>query len=523
MKLRLARIRREKGCGGFMKRRKRLQFALLVVFAGAVVTVPAFANPPFPNKCAPINIYFNTCGTPGAATHQAANDFEPTYYLFGQSGFGGFGKLYIPPNGDQQGVSDPAPTLSRISQPPGTLTVGSYSYKVAAFTGPDRTGLHSAAGGSTISINSTQWNSGLKSIRVSWNESTGAASYGVYGRQAGSEQLLATVNAVSGQTSYRFTDTGLTPPSGDAPPTFNETLPRLARSSNFALPDTERDSYVEANCISPAAGYRFRARVVLTGLPINNPAGLINATAPATRTQLAGNFAAPYGTLGDPRFSIRWFPSIGGAPTASPPTGYDPNATFSSPAPAEIGTASISGTNNPPQAAPGQTQDQSKYCNFRENLFVEGRATLEVKTVVAPNTDAGKFNLIVKDTSGATLRSRPDAGNNGSTNDDCNNPPTQDGPLCYPPNRTAGPCEPGGPACGDQNVNGDNWPRIAPTSYLVSETAGTGTLLSNYTSQISCNDKPTGDHLASGAGPETITLPAGANVHVVCTITNTRN
>jgi hypothetical protein len=488
-----------------MKRLKKRYFAGLLVLAGIMLTVPAFASPPFPHKCG----FGFGCGVPGAAIHQAANNFEPTYYLFGQSGYGGFGKLYIPANGDKQGLSDPAaPTLAR--QAAGLLAAGTYSYRISAVNAAGKETLAGAARAITFTAlqAATQ-----RSVMISWAETSGAASYNVYGRTANSWQRIATVSAVTGQMSYSYLDDGSVTPNG-ALPTSNATLPRLMSHAVTFEP-----SYVEANCLHPSTGYKFRARVNLTGLAINNPAGLINATAPATKMN-PSDFP---GTLGDPRFSIRWFPSVARAPTASPPPQGPPaeGATYSTPPPGEIGSGNISGTNNPPNA-----QDQTNFCTFRENLFVEGRATFEVRNVIIPDPnlpETGKFNLIVKDATGVTVRTRPDAGNGGSTNDDCNNPPTPDGPLCSPPLRPAGPAD--NPNL--ENTNGDNWPRIEPSSYLgnyqVSVTAGTATILSNYDTQISCNDNANGtSHVVAGAGPEGVGLPPGANVHVICTVTNTR-
>jgi hypothetical protein len=491
-----------------MKRLKRRYFAGLLVFAGILITIPAFANPPFPHK--------------SHSTHQAANDFEqgapaPTYYLFGQSGYGGFGRLYIPANGDKQGLSDPAtPTLTR--QAGGSLTAGIYSYRVSALNADGQETLAGPA--RAIAISATQAAT-QRSVKVSWAEVSGAASYRVYGRTGGSEQFIASVAAVTGQTSYSYTDDGLVTPNG-APPTLNATLPRL-----------DPGSFVEANCLHPTGGYKFRAHVDLAGLAINNPAGLINATAPATKTNPSD---AP-GNLGNPRFSIRWFPSVasaptggtgspGGFPTGPPGPGATPPGGGQGPAPAEIGTASISGTNNP-----SNPQVQTDYCTFRENLFVEGRATLTVVNIVIPNSGLGgdgTFDLIVKDASGAEVRRRPAAGNGGTTDDGCQNPPTPDEPLCAWPNRPAGPGEGGRPASA-QNQNGDNWPRIAPASYDVSATAAGLTNPADYTSQTQCNDIATDNgftHATSFGSPVgtplTVAVPAGANVHIVCLIKHFR-
>jgi hypothetical protein len=80
----------------------------------------------------------------------------------------------------------------------------------------------------------------------------------------------------------------------------------------------------------------FSARVDLAGIPINNPAGVINAfPTSVTRTP-----ESP-GTL-TVRFFIRWFPSVSSAPMGSP----GPGQTFSLP-PGDIGSGNVSGRNNP--------------------------------------------------------------------------------------------------------------------------------------------------------------------------------
>jgi uncharacterized repeat protein (TIGR01451 family) len=110
--------------------------------------------------------------------------------------------------------------------------------------------------------------------------------------------------------------------------------------------------------------------------------------------------------------------------------------------------------------------DENKHVNFGNHQSTNG--TLVVNKVVDPSTDAGKFNLRID---GATAGTGANVGNGGST--------------------------------GAVSVSSGN--------HTVSETAGTGTNLSNYTSVIS------GDCNSLGV----VNVPAGASKS--CTITNTRN
>jgi hypothetical protein len=117
-------------------------------------------------------------------------------------------------------------------------------------------------------------------------------------------------------------------------------------------------SYVEAGCVASGQTL-FTARVDLAGIPINNPAGVINAF-PTNTTKTP---ESP-GTLST-RFFIRWFPSVAGAPTQSPPMGPPgPGQSFSMP-PGDIGTGNVSGRNNP--TAPGAPG----FCSFNLSFFAK--------------------------------------------------------------------------------------------------------------------------------------------------------
>jgi hypothetical protein len=131
-------------------------------------------------------------------------------------------------------------------------------------------------------------------------------------------------------------------------------------------------SYVNADCTN--SGYAFTAHMVVDGLQINNPAGIINAFLPASgpnqRVFKQDKGGAPsnwQGTMSDPRFFIRWFPSNSGAPTQSPPQGPPGGGQQASgPGPGDIGTGNVSGRNNPPSA-----RNQAWFCSFSLNFFAQ--------------------------------------------------------------------------------------------------------------------------------------------------------
>jgi hypothetical protein len=105
--------------------------------------------------------------------------------------------------------------------------------------------------------------------------------------------------------------------------------------------------------------------------------------------------------------------------------------------------------------------------------------TIEVRKQLGPTDDPGRFDLRIAQ-GATTLDTAPGVGNLGTT--------------------------------------GTN--TLAAGTYQVSESAATGTSLSDYTSAIECRDGATIVATTTGAGPLDVTLAAGANV--VCTITNVR-
>lgn len=111
-------------------------------------------------------------------------------------------------------------------------------------------------------------------------------------------------------------------------------------------------------------------------------------------------------------------------------------------------------------------------------------ATLALAKILAPTTDPGRFNLSISQ-GATTVASVSNVGNNGST---------------APALTTPG------------------------LSYDLAETAGTGTLLSSYTTTWTCTDQ-NGTAISSGSGATfSLTAPAaGANpVSITCRITNSR-
>lgn len=111
-------------------------------------------------------------------------------------------------------------------------------------------------------------------------------------------------------------------------------------------------------------------------------------------------------------------------------------------------------------------------------------ATLALAKILAPTTDPGRFNLSISQ-GATTVASVSNVGNNGST---------------APALTTPG------------------------LSYDLAETAGTGTLLSSYTTTWACTDQ-NGTAISSGSGATfSLTAPAaGANpVSITCRITNSR-
>ncbi len=102
--------------------------------------------------------------------------------------------------------------------------------------------------------------------------------------------------------------------------------------------------------------------------------------------------------------------------------------------------------------------------------------TLTVNKVLSPSNDHGKFNLKIGDTTYAT-----DVGNGGTT--------------------------------GVQTVLSGN--------HVVSEIAGTGTNLTNYTSSYSCLDGTSPVVIGTGTTSTSFSVPVGHNI--ICTFTNTPN
>jgi hypothetical protein len=108
-------------------------------------------------------------------------------------------------------------------------------------------------------------------------------------------------------------------------------------------------------------------------------------------------------------------------------------------------------------------------------------AKLELKKALSPTTDPGLFNLFIKSGS-TTVASASNVGNNGTT--------------------------------------GSGGTSLAPGTYNLSETAGTGTVITNYTASAAvCVNRVGGGSVTVTGGNVSLV----SNADVVCTITNTRN
>lgn len=119
------------------------------------------------------------------------------------------GGSVVPLAGDAAGgahsaVLAPAPSGLHLAQASGTLSAGTYGYRVTAKT---------AAGESLASVEATLGISASHGVALTWSPVPGAVRYGVYGRTAGSEQWLA--DTAGPVTSY--TDDGSGSPSGALP------------------------------------------------------------------------------------------------------------------------------------------------------------------------------------------------------------------------------------------------------------------------------------------------------------------
>jgi len=120
----------------------------------------------------------------------------------------------VPPKGMVALGTPTAPELE-VSSTGGTLGAGTYSYKVAWITGNATAGYYPTlcSAAATVVISSGTTNS----IRVRAPFVHGMEGWRVYGRSAGSEELIATVNSANGTPSLLYTDTGSVTPSGAQP------------------------------------------------------------------------------------------------------------------------------------------------------------------------------------------------------------------------------------------------------------------------------------------------------------------
>jgi hypothetical protein len=113
----------------------------------------------------------------------------------------------------------------------------------------------------------------------------------------------------------------------------------------------------------------------------------------------------------------------------------------------------------------------------RDEGNVEATGKLEVRKVLAPSDDSGKFNLVIDDKTEAA-----NVGNGGTT--------------------------------GEKTVQAGG--------HLVVETAGVGTDLADYASTIECKDENGGGDVVAAGNRTGIKVHVAKDADVVCTVTNSR-
>ena len=112
----------------------------------------------------------------------------------------------------------PVPVNGSYTDGAGTLTAGTYYYRVTALFGPANESLPSAQTPAVIAT--------TEGINVNWSAVSGATGYRIYGRTSGAELYLGAV----GPGVLTWLDTGAITPSGAMPsaaPTFSSSGPAI--------------------------------------------------------------------------------------------------------------------------------------------------------------------------------------------------------------------------------------------------------------------------------------------------------
>lgn len=110
-------------------------------------------------------------------------------------------------------IDTPSGVNATVTETGGSLTTGSYSYRVSALGKLGET-VASTAVSASVNTGITE-----AKITVTWSAVPGAVGYRIYGRSSGSEELIASTNA--GVVSY--VDTGSITPDGALPAGYTET------------------------------------------------------------------------------------------------------------------------------------------------------------------------------------------------------------------------------------------------------------------------------------------------------------
>jgi hypothetical protein len=203
------------------------------------------------------------------ATHEAAQGFH-NYSAPGNEVNSFYGSVF---------PGDPTQPIAVPNSTSGTIAVGtSVAYRIVAIIPQGMTD----AGAESNAVAET---SGNGSIRVSWGTFPTATSYEVFGRTAGSEQLLATVTAVAGY-QQSWIDTGANTPSGALPST-NAVL--------VAATEAQIAGY-EKNCYS--AIHAADSQAVVYGFELDDDGGLNPSAAQFVHDERV-NFGCGPGTCYD--------------------------------------------------------------------------------------------------------------------------------------------------------------------------------------------------------------------------------